>query len=101
MSTIPVPFQLTQIPHQSCSQRIEVQIAYEFEKVCVFFTDDGLVSVLKQVPAAPMATVEGPRISRQERSHATRKRSSVSTNQEMKMVRDEYPGIDRQRSVLD
>jgi len=102
MPAVLVSFQLVQVAYQSSSQRIEVQIAYEFEKIGVFFTDDGLVAILKQVPVAPMATVEGPRISGQERSHGSSKRPSVGTNQEVKvLVGDECPGIDRQRSVLD
>ena len=86
MSTVPVPFQFTEILHQSCSQRIQVQITYKFQKVGVFFTDDRFVPILKEVPAALMAPVKRSRISRQKRAHAAGKGSPVGTNQEVEVL---------------
>ena len=53
-----------QVFYQARSQRIKVNVTNKLQKVLIFLTDDGLISVLEEVAAPFMAFVEGDRVAR-------------------------------------
>ena len=70
-----------------------MDIAYKFEKIRVFFTDDGLVSVLEEVAGPLMPFVEGDGVSGHQFAHDLAERGRASAQEKVKMVRDQGPGI--------
>jgi len=73
----------------------EVEVPDELQEVRVFLHHDGLVPILEEVAPPAMAAVEGPGVAREERAHAAREGPPPGADQEMRMVREEGPGIQR------
>lgn len=70
-----------------------MNVADQFQKIGVFFTDDGFVSVLEEVAAASMAFIEGDGIAGHETAHDFAEWSGSCSYEKVKMVRDQCPGI--------
>ena len=58
-----------EILRQFCTQRVEMDIADEFQEIRVFFAHNGFVSVLEEVAVAFVAFIEGYCISGHEAAH--------------------------------
>lgn len=56
-----------------------MDIADQFQKIRVFFADDGFVAVLEEVTAAFMSFVEGYRISGHQTAHDFAERGRASS----------------------
>jgi hypothetical protein len=74
---------------------IEMEIPDEFEGIGVFFHHDGLVPLLEEMPHPRVSAVEGPGVAREEGAHAAGERALSGADQEVGMVRQERPGVDR------
>jgi len=70
-----------------------MDIAYEFQKVRILFTDDGLVAVLEKMPTASVPLVKGYGIPGHKPAHDFAERGSSGAQQGMKMVWNERPGV--------
>lgn len=88
-----IPIQFLEIFYQAGSQWIEMDIADQFQEVRGFFADDGFVSVLKQMTCPLVPLVEGDGIPGHQFAHDLAKWGRASAQQEMKMVRDQGPGV--------
>jgi len=55
--------EFVEVLNQFGLERVEVNIADQFEEIRVFFADDGFVSVLEEVACPLMSFVEGDGIS--------------------------------------
>jgi hypothetical protein len=58
-----------QIGHHSRSERIQVEIADELQKVWVLFDDNRLEPVLEQVTSTPVAAIECAGVAGEKRAH--------------------------------
>jgi len=67
--TVRIPIKLAQVRDDSCSERIQVNVADKFEEIWILLAQDGFVAVLKKMPRAVMPTVEVDRIACQQPSH--------------------------------
>ena len=76
------------------SQGVQVDIANQFDEVRIFFANDRLVTVLEQMAPSLVPQVEGNGIAGQESSHEGGQTCRTATQEEMKMVGNECPGID-------
>ena len=70
-----------------------MDITDQFQEVRIFFADNGLVSVLEEMAAAFMALIEGNGVSGHETAHDLAEGCLSSAQKEVKMVRDQGPGI--------
>jgi hypothetical protein len=86
VSAEPVPIQLTEIRYQLCAQRVQVDVAHQLQQVRVFLAQNGLVPVLKQVPASPVPQVEADGIARQKPPHDIGNGNNPGAQQKMKMI---------------
>jgi hypothetical protein len=91
----------TEVWHDPSPERIQVEVADQFEKIGLLLDGDGLVPVLEEVAGPPMAAVEGPRVPREEGPHVPGERAGACPDQEMEMVWEESPRVDRERPYLD
>ncbi|OGU18905.1 MAG: hypothetical protein A2X85_00665 [Geobacteraceae bacterium GWF2_54_21] len=62
-------FKLFKIFDETCSQWVQVDVADQFKQVWLFFADNRLVTVLKQMAGTSMAPVERDGIAGQQPSH--------------------------------
>ena len=62
-----------------------MDIPEEFQKIRIFFTDDGFVSILKEVPDALMAFIESNCISSHKAAHDLAQRCLAGAEEEVKM----------------
>ena len=65
-----------------------MDVANQFQKISIFLTYNGFVSILKEVPDALMAFIESNCISGHQAAHDLAQRCRSCTQQEMKMVWD-------------
>ena len=79
------------------AERIEVEIADEFQEVRLLLHDDGLVPVLKEVPHPVMVPIEGPGVAGEQGAHAAGEGALAGPDQKMRMVGQEGPGVNRPR----
>jgi len=70
-----------------------VNIADQFEKIRVFFADDGFVPVLKKMPCALMSFVEGDGVTGHEFAHDLAEGRRAGAQEKVKMIRDQGPGV--------
>jgi len=91
----------TEVWHDPGPERIQVEVADQFEKIGLHLDDDGLVPVLEEVAGPPMAAVEDARVPREEGPHAPGEGAGARPDQEMEMVWEEGPRVDRERPYLD
>jgi len=64
-----------------------MDISGQFQEIRIVLTDDGFVSVLKQVTVPLVSAVEIDHISGKQSSHAGGEELIASAHQQMKMVR--------------
>lgn len=57
------------VPNNARPQGVEMDVADEFEQIYLFFANDGLITVLKEVPGASMAKVEGDGVAGKQPPH--------------------------------
>jgi hypothetical protein len=69
-----------------------VNIASQLQQICIFRAPNGLVTILKQVTAAPMLQVEGSRVARQKPGHNVGNGDKPGPEQEMGMIGHQCPG---------
>jgi hypothetical protein len=48
---------------------VEMNVTHQLEQIGFFLADDGFITVLKEVPGAAVAAVEGDRITGQQSAH--------------------------------
>ena len=81
-------------------ERVEVQVADEFQEIRLRFHHDGFVPVLEQVAHPLVAAIEGPGVPREQGPHAAREGPLPGPDQEVRMIGQEGPGINRPGAVL-
>jgi hypothetical protein len=91
MSAEPVPIKLTEIRYQLCAQGIQVDVTHQLQQVCVFLAQNGLVPILKQVPASPVPQVEADNIARQKPLHDIGNGNKPGAEQKMKVIGHQGP----------
>jgi hypothetical protein len=69
MATVFVVRQLTEILNDSSSQWVEVNIADQFVQINIFLANNGLETVLKKWPMAPITAIKTDHISGQQPPH--------------------------------
>ena len=74
-------------------QRIEMDVPQELLQVGLLLTDDGLVTVLEKVAAAPVPSVETGDIAGKEPRHECRQGNIACAQQHMRMVGHQCPRI--------
>ena len=84
-----------QVPHDSQANRIEVDIADVLKEVWLFFHQDGLVTILKEVAGTPMTAIESASLSREKRSHGRAEGSVARADQEVRVIGEKRPGPGR------
>jgi len=70
-----------------------MDIADQFQEIGVFFADDGFVSVLEEMAGAFVSFIEGNGIPCHQSAHDFAEGGRGSSQEEVKMVRDQSPGI--------
>ena len=85
--------QFLEVADQAGSQRVEVDVAHQLQKIRIFFADHGFVSVLKKVAAALVSFVKGNGIPGHEAAHDFAERGGTCAQKEMKMVWNQSPGV--------
>jgi len=73
-----------------------MNIPSQLQKVRIVFTDYRFVPVLKKMPLPQMPPVKSDNVSSENLSHARKKGTIASPNEQMKMVRNESPSINLQ-----
>jgi hypothetical protein len=89
-----------QVWYDSSSKRIQVEIAHQLQKVSLLLHHDGAVPVLEEMAGAPVASVEGPSIPREEAPHGAGKGTGAGAHQQVHMVGEQRPGVDGQIPAL-
>jgi hypothetical protein len=80
-------------------ERIQVDVPHKFEQIRFLLHHDGLVTVLEEVANALMAPIEGARVASEEGSHHAGQGPRPSPDEEVGMVREERPGVDREAAL--
>jgi hypothetical protein len=83
------------------AEGVQVDVADQLEEIGLFLDDDGLVAILKEMPGAAMPPVECARISGKEASHAAGERAPARPEEEVRVVREESPGVNPQGAHTD
>lgn len=86
-----VAIQLSQVLHETGTQGIEVDVADQFQKIRLLFTDDGLIAVLKEMPDTAMAEVKGNGMTGEEAAHESGKLCPIGAEQEMQVITHQRP----------
>jgi hypothetical protein len=68
------------------SQRIQMNVTDQLPKIDLFIADDGMITVLKQMPMPMMAKIVGHSVAGQEPSHQFRKTRRATAYEEMGMI---------------
>ena len=71
--------QFLEVADQAGSQRVEVDVAHQLQKIRIFFADHGFVSVLKKVAATLVSFVKGNGIPGHEAAHDFAERGRASS----------------------
>jgi hypothetical protein len=69
MAAVRIAIEFPQILHNTCPQRIEMEISDEFQKVRLFFHNDGFVAILEEMASSMVTSVERTGVACEERSH--------------------------------
>jgi hypothetical protein len=91
--------QLFEVFHQAGTQRIEVNVSDKLKQIGIFFTQDGLVAVLKELTVPAVAAIESDRIPRKHSSYDTGNRDGPCSEEEVGMVWNQRPSITWSRSA--
>jgi hypothetical protein len=88
-----------EVCHPLRPERVQVEVAHEFQEGGVCLHDDRRVPVLEKVARAAVAAVEAPGVAGEERAHAARE-GPVPCPEEVGMIWEECPGVDGQGAGL-
>jgi hypothetical protein len=91
-----MPVEFSEGLDHTSPEGIQVKVADELEEVRLFLYNHRLVAVLEKVPSAPVASVEGARIPSEETTHGSAEWPGPSPHEQMDVVRQEGPGVDRE-----
>ena len=94
-----VPVQRAEIGDDRRPERVQVEVAHEFEEVRLLLHHDGLVAVLEEMARALVAAVEGAGVAGEEAPHAPGERAAPGADQEVGVVGEERPGVDGEGAV--
>jgi hypothetical protein len=100
MPAIWIPRKFSQDWDDPGAQRIEMEVPHQLKEIRLFLYDDRLIAILKQVPASSMASVEDPRVAREERPHAPGQRAIPRADEEVEVIRQEGPRVDGEGARL-
>ena len=81
-----------EIGNQSGPQRIEVDIANQFEEVGIFLADDGFVAVLKEMPGTVVTAIEIDGIACEKSAHEGGEPAMAGAEQQVNVVGHQRPG---------
>ena len=70
-----------------------MNVSYQFLEIGILLTNDGFVPILKQVPVADVAAVEGYGISGQKAAHEYGQPFVAAAKQDMGMIVHQCPGV--------
>jgi len=79
--------------HNSGTDGVEVNIAYEFLQVGVFLADDGFVSILKKLATALIAAVKADGVTRKQSSHERGKVGEPCAKKNMGVIGEKNPCV--------
>ncbi len=82
-------------------QRIQMNVAHQFQKIDVFLTKNRFIAVLEQMAASVASPVEASGIAAQQSSHDGSHGNITGFQQEVKMIADQRPGITPRLALLD
>ena len=85
--------QFIQTRNQTGPKGIEMNVAYQLQKIGFLFADDGLVAILEQVAGSVMPKIEIDCIPGKEATHEAGKLQPVTPQQKMEMVRNQRPCV--------
>ena len=68
-----------------------MDVAHQLQQVRVFLAQNGLVPILKQVPASPVPQVEADRVARQKPPHDIGNGNRPGAEQKMKVIGHQGP----------
>ncbi len=80
------------IRHEPGPQRIEMDVAHQFEQVGILLADDRFVAVLKKVPRALMAAIEIEGIAGEKSAHEGGQPRGAGAEQQVNVVAHQRPG---------
>jgi hypothetical protein len=80
-------------------ERIQVDVPHKFEQIRFLLHHDRLIAILEEMANTLMAPVEGARVAREERSHHAGQGPRPSPDEEVGVVREECPGVDREAAL--
>ena len=95
-----ISIQGTNILEHAGPDRIEVNVSGQLQQIRVLLTNDRFVSILKQMPVAPVPQVEIDDISGEKAPHALGQGLAARSHQEVKMSGHERPRIHSQSPSL-
>jgi hypothetical protein len=93
VARVRVEFERIEVPNYSCTERIEVNVADQFEKVWFLFTEDGFVAVLEEMAGSFVTPVERDGIAGQEATHDAGNGRNARPKEEMDVIREKGEGI--------
>ena len=96
-----IPIERWKIAHDAGPERVEMDVADEFEEIRLLFHHGGFVTVLEEMAGAVVPAVEGAGVSGEERPHGPREGAVACADQQVKMIREESPGVHTEPGVLD
>jgi hypothetical protein len=82
------------------SDRIEMNVANQFQKITISIAQYRLVAPFKQMPAPTVNFVKAPHVSGAQRLQDTRRRESIDLQQQMEVIRHQDIGVERERVAL-
>jgi hypothetical protein len=81
-----VPIQVIQSVHRPRPNRIQMNVAHEFQQIRILLDQNRFVTVLKQMPPTSVAPVKPHRITGEEPAHRRRKSWRARAQQNVEMV---------------
>ena len=70
-----------------------MDVAHQLQQIGILLAEDGFITVLEKMPAAPVATVKAYRIPGKQPLHYSRDRNISGPQQQVEMVRHEGPSV--------
>jgi len=92
MAAPSIPVKFVHRFEEAGAQRIEMDVAHQFEKIWLFVANDRLVSVLEEMAGTPVPEVEGHGVTGQKAAHEFCQGSLARAQQEVDMVFEQGPG---------
>jgi len=93
MAAVGVIVQVGKGGDDSCPDGIQVNIPHQFSQIRILLTSDGLISILKELPVAFMASIKSDGVARKQSSHQCGQRDFTASKEKMGMIRKKCPSI--------